>query len=54
MSKMEIDFDSLSWWGKLLLFWILTAEQDPEELKRYAELAGIEEPRELEDKKPLG
>lgn len=41
MNKIEIDYDSLSWWSKLLVIWALS-EQDPEELKRYAELAGTD------------
>ena len=59
----ELDFEKLGWedtWVFFILMLIFTGWEIPhsdlldKQLKRYAELAGIEEPQELEDKKPQG
>lgn len=56
-NNIAIDFDKLEWWAKPLVMGALIGHKDRdgfiEELKRYAELAGMQ-PQELEDKKPLG
>lgn len=56
MRKIQLDYDNLPWWAQPLLAGVLLSGQDPEELKRYAELAGIDlqKLQELEDKKPQG